>query len=370
MDTPNPTDHPNPTDRANPTAPPHPTEHTTASDAATATHAVAAQLIEQSLGHLYSAALRTAALLHLADHLAGGPRTAAELAQLTGTDAVFLRRCLRYLAGRGVFSEDGNAAFHLTPAAQFLRTGVPGSLRDAVLMLTDDIFVRSSAALDETVRTGAPAFPKVFGAPFFEYLKDHSATRALFDTGMAAFSEPVDDLVAGAYPFPGEGTVVDVGGGRGGLLRHVLLRHPGLSGVLFDQEPALRDHVLDTAELAGRWRTEPGDFFAAVPDGGDVYLLKHVLHDWEDEAAVRILRSCRRGLAPGGKVLVIDSVPAPGNAPHPGRALDVAMMTLVTGKERGPKELDDLFARSGLRRTRILPTPTFASIVEAEAAPE
>ncbi|KUL38505.1 SAM-dependent methyltransferase [Streptomyces sp. NRRL F-4489] len=327
-------------------------------------------MIEQSLGHLYSAALRTAALLHLADHLAGGPRTAAELAQLTGTDAVFLRRCLRYLAGRGVFSEDGNAAFHLTPAAQFLRTGVPGSLRDAVLMLTDDIFVRSSAALDETVRTGAPAFPKVFGAPFFEYLKDHSATRALFDTGMAAFSEPVDDLVAGAYPFPGEGTVVDVGGGRGGLLRHVLLRHPGLSGVLFDQEPALRDHVLDTAELAGRWRTEPGDFFAAVPDGGDVYLLKHVLHDWEDEAAVRILRSCRRGLAPGGKVLVIDSVPAPGNAPHPGRALDVAMMTLVTGKERGPKELDDLFARSGLRRTRILPTPTFASIVEAEAAPE
>ncbi|MFF2809036.1 methyltransferase [Streptomyces sp. NPDC058000] len=348
MNTPNPTDHPDLTD-------------------ATA-HAAATHLIEQALGHLYSAALRIAARHHLADHLAGGPRTAAELARLTGTDAVFLRRCLRYLASRAVFSEDDNGAFHLTPAAQFLRAGVPGSLRDAVLMLTDEIFVRSSSALDHTIRTGTPGFPTVYGAPFFEYLQGDATARELFDTGMAAFSEPLDDLVAGAYPFPDHGTVVDVGGGRGGLLRHVLLRHPGLSGVLLDQAPALADHVLDASELTGRWRAEPGDFFASVPDGGDVYLLKHVLHDWDDEAAVRILSACRRGLAPGGKVLVVDSVPAPGNDPHPGKALDMAMMTIVTGKARGPKDLDVLFARAGLRRTRILPTPTFASIVEAVAA--
>ncbi|GGX39695.1 methyltransferase [Streptomyces noursei] len=348
MNTPNPTDHPDLTGAA--------------------AHAGAAHLIEQSLGHLYSAALRTAALHHLADHLAGGPRTAAELARLTGTDAVFLRRCLRYLASREVFREDDNGAFHLTPTAQFLRAGVPGSLRDAVLMLTDEIFVRSSSAFDETIRTGAPGFPKVFGAPFFEYLQGAPKTRELFDSGMAAFSEPIDDLVASAYPFPERGTVVDVGGGRGGLLRHILLRHPGLSGVLLDQAAAVQDHVLDTAELSGRWRAEPGDFFTSVPDGGDVYVLKHVLHDWDDASAVRILTACRHGLAPGGKVLVVDSVPAPGNAPHPGKALDVAMMTLVTGKERGPKELDDLFSRAGLRRTRILPTPTFASIVEAVAA--
>ncbi|QZL09218.1 SAM-dependent methyltransferase (plasmid) [Streptomyces sp. BHT-5-2] len=333
-----------------------------------AANAGAAHLIEQALGHLYSAALRTAALHHIADHLAGGPRTATELARLTGTDRVFLRRCLRYLASRDVFSEDDHGAFHLTPAAQFLRTKVPGSLRDAVLMLTDDIFVRSSGALDDTIRTGAPGFPQVFGAPFFEYLQGDSRARQLFDAGMAAFSEPMDDLVAGAYPFPDQGTVVDVGGGRGGLLRQVLLRHPGLSGVLVDQAPALEDHVLDAPGLSGRWRAEPGDFFAAVPDGGDVYVLKHVLHDWDDEAAVRILSACRRGLAPGGRVLVVDSVPEPGNGPHPGKALDVAMMTLVTGRERGPRELDGLFSRAGLRRTRILSTPTFASIVEAVAA--
>ncbi|MFF4694459.1 methyltransferase [Streptomyces chattanoogensis] len=346
------------------------TPHPTAPSGATDTEATAdaAHLIEQSLGHLFSAALRTAAVLRLADHLASGPRSPAELARLTGTDAVSLRRALRYLATRKVFREDDDGAFHLTPAARLLRTDVPGSLHPAVMMLTDDLFVRSSSALDETIRTGEPAFPKVFGAPFFEYVTQEPATRALFDTGMAAFSEPMDDLIAGTYPFPRQGTVVDVGGGRGGLLRQVLLRHPGLSGVLFDQEPALREHALLKPELAGRWRAEPGDFFASVPEGGDIYILKHVLHDWDDDSAVRILRSCRRSLAPGGRVLVVDSVPAPGNAPHPGKALDLAMMTIVTGKERGPAELDALFTRAGLRRTRILPTPTFASIVEATAA--
>ncbi|MEU9123160.1 methyltransferase [Streptomyces sp. NPDC048506] len=223
----------------------------------------------------------------------------------------------------------------------------------------------TSSGLDETLRTGEPAFPGIFGAPFFTYVNRDAGARELFDTGMAAFSEPMDALIAGAYPFPRTGTVVDVGGGRGGLLRQVLLHHPDLSGVLFDQQPALREHVLLEPELAGRWRTAPGDFFTSVPAGGDVYVLKHVLHDWDDDHAVRILLSCRRALAPDGRVLVVDSVPSPGNETHPGKALDVAMMTIVTGRERGPAELDTLFARAGLLRTRILPTPTFASIVEA-----
>ncbi|MFJ9415907.1 methyltransferase [Streptomyces sp. NPDC101227] len=328
----------------------------------------AGQLIEASLGHLYSAAVRTAAALGLADHLASGPRTAAELARLTGTDAVYLGRALRYLATRKVFREDAQGAFHLTPAAQFLRTDVPGSLHAAVLMLTDELFVRSSSGFEETLRTGEPAFPKVFGAPFVEYITAETAARELFDTGMAAFSEPMNALIADAYSFPRNATVVDVGGGRGGLLRQVLLRHPDLCGVLFDQEPALHEHLLSDAELTGRWRTEPGDFFASVPEGGDVYVVKHVLHDWDDDRAVRILESCRRAMAHDGKVLVVDSVPSPGNEPPLGKAVDVAMMTIVTGRERGPEDLDALFTRAGLRRTRILPTPTFASIVEAVAA--
>ncbi|GHG53535.1 methyltransferase [Streptomyces griseocarneus] len=340
-----------------------PTPDHGAADAAAAAH-----LKELTLGHLYSAALRTAAELRIADRLADGPRTAADLARDAGADASALRRLLRYLASREVFREDDAGAFHLTPAAQPLRTDVPGSLHPAVMMFTDELFLRSSAGLGDTVRTGKPAFPAAFGAPFFEYLATDAAARETFDTGMAAFSGPGDAAVAAAYPFPAHGTVVDVGGGRGGLLREVLLRHPGLTGVLFDQEPALREPLVDTPGTAGRWRTQPGDFLASVPDGGDYYLVKHVLPDWDDDNAVRILASCRRAMAPGGRVLVVDAVPPRGNAPHPGKAVDVMMMAALGGKGRDPQELDALFARAGLRRTRILPTDGFVSVVEAVAS--
>ncbi|MCC3766221.1 methyltransferase [Streptomyces sp. UNOC14_S4] len=333
------------------------------------------RLMEEAFGFFHSAALRTAASLRLADRLADGPRTVADLAADTGTDGAALHRLLRLLASRGVFQEvqevqevqEGDAdAFGLTPAAYALRTDVPGSLHSAVLLLTDDMFTCSSADLTETVRTGESAFPRVFGTPFFQHLEADSAAREVFDAGMAAFSGRLDDVVAAAYPFPDRGTVVDVGGGRGGLLRSVLLRHPGLSGVLFDRAAAVREPLLATRELTGRWRAEPGDFFAAVPEG-DIHLLKHVLPDWSDEDCVRILRSCRRALAPGGRVLVVDAVPPPGNAPHPGKDLDLMMLTALGGSSRGPAELDALFARSGLRRVRTLPTSGFASIVEAAA---
>ncbi|MFF5126048.1 methyltransferase [Streptomyces syringium] len=322
--------------------------------------------MEETFGFLYSAALRTAASLRIADRLADGPRTAAELAANTGTDGAKLHRLLRLLASRGVFQEDETGAFGLTPAAYALRTDVPGSLHSTVLLLTDDMFVRSAADLAETVRTGESAFPRVFGTPFFQHLEADGAARELFDAGMAAFSGPLDDAVAAVYPFPDRGTVVDVGGGRGGLLRAVLLRYPGLSGVLFDRAAALCEPLLAERELAGRWRAESGDFFATVPEG-DVLLLKHVLPDWSDEDCVRILRSCRRSLAPGGRVLVVDAAPTPGNAPHLGKDLDILMMTALGGSTRSPAELEALFALSGLRHVRTVPTPGFASIVEAAA---
>ncbi len=341
-----------------------PTDATTTGDAPEAV----AHLLEEALGHLHSAALRAAAELRLADHLAAGPRTPADLARAIDVDTSALHRLLRLLASRAVFREDGAGAFHLTPAAELLRTDVPGSLHPAVLLITDDMFLRSAAGMTGTVRTGEPAFPKAFGLPFFEHLETDAGARAMFDAGMAAFSGPQDAAIAAAYPFPADGTVVDVAGGRGGLLREVLLRHPGLTGILFDQAPALREPLLDTPDLTGRWRAEPGDFFASVPSGGDILLLKHVLADWNDEDCVRILRSCRQSLAPGGRVLVIDPVLPPGNDPHPGKSLDLQMMTALGGRSRGPVDLDTLFARADLRLTRVLPTPNFTSIVEAVAA--
>nr|WP_308117755.1 methyltransferase [Streptomyces anatolicus] len=327
---------------------------------------VAGQLMELALGHLLSAALRTAAHCRVADHLAPGPRTAEELAELTDTHPGHLRRVLRYLATRGVFREDETGAFHLTPAGEALRTDVPYSQRDAVLMLTDPVFRRTSAGLEETVRKEGPSFERAFGQPFFAYLAGDPELRELFDAGMTSLSGPVDAVVAGTYPFPEQGTVVDVGGGRGGLLRAVLRGRPGLSGVLFDQTPAVSTHVLSGDEaVRGRWSAESGDFFTKVPKGGDLYILKHVLHDWPDEACMRILRNCRTAMAPDARLVIVESVLPPGNDPHPGKTMDVAMAAIVDGQERTEAEFAALLSRAGFELTRILPTTAFPSVVEA-----
>ncbi|MYT31018.1 MULTISPECIES: methyltransferase [unclassified Streptomyces] len=328
---------------------------------------LATHLMDQAMGHLFSAALRTAAHYRIADRLTAGPRTPEQLAAATDTHAPHLRRVLRYLAARGIFREDTAGAYQLTPAARQLRTDVPDSLHPAVMMLTDDLFLRTSAGLTEAVRHGGAAFERLFGAPLFAHLESDPARRTLFDDGTASLAAPVDDAVAAVYPFPETGTVVDVGGGRGGLLRAVLGRHPQLTGVLFDLAPPLAHHLLDADELKGRWRTQEGDFFTAVPEGGDLYVLKHVLHDWPDDACRRILRSCRTAMAPGCRLLVVDCVLPPGNAPHFGKTMDIAMLTVFDGRERNADEFAALLAAADFRLTRVLPTPGFASIVEAVA---
>ncbi|MGW1378917.1 methyltransferase [Streptomyces sp. NPDC002446] len=328
---------------------------------------MATHLMDLAMGHLFSAALRTAAHHRIADRLAEGPRTVEQLAAATDTHAPHLRRVLRYLATRGIFREDAAGAFQLTPAAEALRTDAPQSLRPAVLMMTDELFLQTSAGMPEAVRHGGAAFERLFGAPFFDHLLSDPATRELFDSGMSSVSGPVDEAVVAAYPFPETGTVVDVGGGRGGLLRAVLRRHPQLTGVLFDQAPPLAHHLLDGDELKGRWRTQEGDFFTSVPSGGEVYVLKHILHDWSDDACRRILRACHGAMATGSRLLVVECVLPSGNAPHFGKTLDVAMMALLDAKERTAEEFATLLAANGFRLTRVLPTTSYPSIVEAVA---
>ena len=330
-------------------------------------HDIAAHLMDQAMGHLFSAALRTAAHYRIADHLAEGPRTPEQLAVATDTHAPHLRRVLRYLAARGIFREDAAGAYQLTPTARPLRTDTPDSLHAAVMMMTDELFLRTSAGLPESIGHGDTSFERLVGAPFYAHLLSDPAKRDLFDDGTSALSVPVDEAVVAAYPFPAAGTVVDVGGGRGGLLRTVLRRHPELTGVLFDQAPPLARHLLDGDDLKGRWRTEEGDFFRSVPQGGDVYVLKHVLHDWEDDACRSILRTCHTAMAKGTRLLVIDCVLPPGNAPHFGKTLDVAMMAVVRGQERSAEDFSTLLSAGGFRLTRVLPTAAFPSIVEAVA---
>ncbi|MFE7524288.1 methyltransferase [Kitasatospora sp. NPDC057542] len=325
----------------------------------------AAFLIDEALGFVFPAALRAAADTGVADALANGPATPAELAATTGTDARNLYRVLRLLATRNVVAEDEHGRFTLTETGQALRSDVPYSARNAVRMLTDRTFWLPAERMAHCLTEGTTAFDDVFGIPFFDHFARDEETAAVFHVGMAAMSDPENAVIAAAYDFPETGTVVDVGGGHGGLLLEVLRRNPGLEGVLYDRAHVLAGHRLDgDKEIAGRWSTAEGDFFAAVP-AGDVHLLKRITHDWDDDQCVTLLSHCRRVLHPGGRILVLDAVVPRDNAPHQAKTLDLMMMASLTGRERTEADFAELLGRAGLRLSRILPTPTVLSVVEA-----
>ncbi|MFD7658681.1 methyltransferase [Actinosynnema sp. NPDC059797] len=325
-------------------------------------------LMDIALSYLVPAALRAVTALGVADHLVAGPRPVAELARSVGADPLNLHRALRLLATRGVFTEGDDGRFALTPAAELLRTDLPSSFGPAVLMLTDESFWRPAGELEEAVRTGRSPFDRLFGVPFFEHFARDPDTAAIFHVGMASMSDPENPLVARACDFPPGATVVDVGGGHGGLLLDVLREHPGVRGVLFDQPHVLRGHRLGELGADDRWDLVAGDFFAEAPHG-DAYLVKRILHDWDDEHCLRILEHCRRAMSPHGRVLVVDAVVPPGNDPDPGKVIDLLMMSSFTGRERTRADFDALFTRAGLRLTRVLPTGTRLSIVEGVPAP-
>ena len=319
-------------------------------------------------GYLYTAALRAVVLLDVADHLVDGPRVPAELAELTGANGPYLQRVLRLLATRGTFREDEDGRFHLTPHADVLRADSPRSMRSAVLTVTAEECWQSASDLAEAVRHGETPFDRRHGRPYFDYLAENPSAGALFNDGMASFSAGHIEQILASYDFPESGVVVDVGGGVGGLLLAMLRARPGLCGVLVDHETVVADHVLGELGAPDRWRLAPGDFFESVP-AGDLYTIKSVLNDWTDDQCVRILSNCRRAMNPGGKLLAVDTIVPPGNEPHLGKDLDVLLLLLLPGRERLQTEFELLFARAGLRITRVVPTPGLLTMIEAEPEP-
>ncbi|WP_424215212.1 methyltransferase [Streptomyces sp. BI20] len=330
----------------------------------------AQDLLADAMAFVHPAALRTVAGLGVADLLVDGPRSAAELADTLGVHPGPLYRVLRLLAGKGAFSQDAAGRFTLTEAGAPLRSDAPASVRAAITMVTDPTFWLPTGTLGHCVTEGTNAFEKTFGASFFDWFAKDEATAAVFHVGMAALSDSENPLVARAFPtLPPGATLVDVGGGHGGLLAELLRERTELYGVLYDRDHVLAGHRLDAVpELAGRWSTADGDFFASVPPGADAYVLKRILHDWDDEQSLTLLRNCRRALAPGGRVVVVDAVLPEDDTDHLGNTMDLLMMASLVGRERTRAEFETLFAAADLRLVSITPTGAMPSVLTAAAA--
>ena len=323
----------------------------------------AAILYQLGIGHYVSRALALAVKLDLADLLSDGPRPAEALAETTETHAPALRRVMRLLTSVGVFEEDAEGRFSLTPMGDLLRADAEGSMKSAVSLFAGAGIQDSWRELEYCVRTGEPAFKKdnPDHDPFTEMEQDPEAA-ATFDEAMAAFTREAAVAVAAGYDFSGVRKLMDVGGGNGALLIGILKAHPELRGVVFDLP-----HVAERARaevsshgLSDRIEVVGGSFFEKVPDGADAIALKHVIHDWDDEKATEILKVCRTALPANGRLLLVEGVYPPkidASLPSRGAAAnDVNMLVCTGGRQRSEDEFRSLYAASGFELARIVPT--------------
>jgi hypothetical protein len=329
-------------------------------------------LYQLATGHYLSQALYVVAKLGIADHLADGAQDHETLAKATGTHPPSLRRVLRLLASARVLAEREDGRFELTTVGAFLKSG-PGSFRAMAQLFASPLEWQSWGDLLTTVRTGEPALHRVLGMDSFEYFADHPEEGAIFDEAMGSFTAMAALAVAAAYDFSSMRRVTDVGGGEGALLTGILRANPQLRGTVFDL-PRLAEgarRYIAAAGLTDRCDFVAGDFFEAVPGGADAYLMKHVIHDWDDARAVRILRTVRTAMGPETKLLIVEGVYPPridGSPESHGAAKnDVNMMLVTGGRQRSETEFRELYESAGLHLTRIVPTG-MASVVEGVRA--
>ena len=322
-------------------------------------------LFEMATGYWVSQAIYVAAKLGIADLLEKEPRSCGDLARDTGTHPDSLCRLMRALVRLGVFTAEEGNRFGLTPTGQCLQSNTPGSLRAMVLTLGEEHY-QAWAYLLHSVYTGKPAFDHVYATTLFQYLAKNAVAGRTFNEAMANVTALVSLAVALAYPFSSFSTVVDVGGGQGALLRAILAANPKLNGILFDVAPVIEEakKQMNADGLARRCAAVAGDFFGSLPRGADVYILKNVIHDWDDNRSVTILGNCQRALAPNGRVLVVETVMSPHDGHSFDTLMDLNMLVISGGRERGEAEYRTLFDAAGLRLTKILPTVSPLSVIE------
>lgn len=326
-------------------------------------------------GKMISSLLSSTLRLGVADVLGDEARTAAEVAERCGTLPDTTLRLLRALAGLELIAEERPGTFRLTPAGALLRTDSPESMSTLVRLYTDSVINGGWDRLDHSLRTGLPAFDEVFGHDYFTHLKKNPDVSADFNRAMGQSTRLTAEVVPAHYDFSRFRTVVDVGGGDGTLVAGILRAHPGLRGVVYDtpEGVAQASALLESAGVADRCTLETGDFFASAPKGGDLYLLKSILHDWNDSQCSAILNGIRRVIPDDGRVLAIDPVLADVVDPATVRVQhylsDLNMLVNAGGRERTEQDFRELFANAGFDLTSIAPLPAPSPLSLVEAAP-
>ncbi|KAA5545393.1 methyltransferase [Roseiconus nitratireducens] len=325
-------------------------------------HAILGQLVT---GHWTTQVIHAAAKFGIADLLAEGSKSVDELADATDTQPELLYRLLRALASIGIFAEQDDKHFKLTPLAEPLRSNVPGSQRSLALMMGDEQY-RAWGNLVDAVRTGDNAYEKIFGKAIFDHLAEQPEKARIFDDAMTGIHGRETREILDAYDFSAINVLADIGGGNGSNITAILQKHTATRGILFDLH-----HVIERARpniqsagLADRCELIDGDFFRSVPAGADAYLMRHIIHDWDDEKSITILKNCHQVMSPGTRLLLVESVIPPGNEPFMGKFLDLTMMLIPGGKERTEDEYQRLYDAAGFDLVRVVPTNSEVSVIE------
>lgn len=324
-------------------------------------------LTQLAFGAMMTQALYVVSKLGIADMLAAGPRRVSELAAETSTHERSLYRVMRALASVGVFAETEPQVFSNTPYSEPLRSDAAGSMRNGAIFMGEEWHWRVWGNMEYSVRTGLPAWGHTHGAEVFDYFAANPRQAEIFNGAMTDMSTAVADVIVEAYDYSGFRKLADIAGGHGYLLAQILKATPELKGVLFDVPQVIEgaSALLEREGVSERVERVAGDFFASVPSA-DAYIMKHIIHDWDDERCIKILSNIRAAMEPGAKVLIVETVVPEGDRPHYSKLLDLEMLTSPGGAERTAEEYEALLARAGLRLTRIIPTRSPFSIIEAE----
>jgi len=321
-------------------------------------------LFQMASSYWTSQAIYVVAKLGIADLLKDRPLKCSEIAAIVGADVGSLFRLMRALSSLGIFAQTSDGYFYILPLGENLRADIPGSLK-AIIITLGEIHYQACGALLHAVQTGSPAFDQVFGAGLFEYLGRNADAANSFNEGMASLARMLAYGVVLAYDLGRVSCIVDVGGGNGRFLETILEIYPEIQGTVFDSAATIERNRLRAGSKPRRCSYVAGDFFASVPQGGDLYFLCGVVHDWDDERALTILRNCRDAVSAGGRLLLLETVVPENDSMHFSKILDLNMLAMSYGRERNRTEFHTLLATAGFRMSRIVATMAPQSVIEA-----